>query len=87
LAEFDFLPELATIPRRNGKRINTVKADVQADAIVNGFSNEFRQNLESGKFSLPAGYRLEFGGEEEERDRYVTERSISKNHSVLARLV
>ena len=71
VAEFDFLPELATIPRRNGKRINTVKAYVQADAIAATVLDEFRQNLESGKFSLPPGYRLEFGGEEEERDTAV----------------
>lgn len=71
VVDFQLIPELAIIPRRNGKRVNTVRGYIQPDALASAVLDEFRQNLDSGDFRLPLGYDLEFGGEEEERNSAV----------------
>ncbi|WYL95725.1 MAG: efflux RND transporter permease subunit [Gloeotrichia echinulata IR180] len=68
LVDFQLIPELAVIPRRNGKRVNTVQGFIQPDSLASTVLDEFRANLDSGDFRLPLGYTLEFGGEEEERN-------------------
>ena len=85
VADFQLIPELAVIPRRNGKRVNTVRGYIQADALVSTVLDEFRQNLDSGDFRLPVGYTLEFGGEEEERNSAVA--NLVASVGVLAVLI
>ena len=71
VVDFQLIPELAVIPRRNGKRVNTVSGFIQPDALASTVLDEFRANLDSADFRLPLGYTLEFGGEEEERNSAV----------------
>jgi multidrug efflux pump subunit AcrB len=71
VTDFELVPEMAVISRRNGKRMNTIKGYIQADALASTVLDELRQNLDAGNFRVPPGYTLEFGGEEEERDSAV----------------
>jgi multidrug efflux pump subunit AcrB len=67
LAEVELVPELAGITRRNGERTNTVQAFLEPYALIAESLQDFRQRLEAADLALPPGYRIEFGGEDEER--------------------
>ncbi|PSN17382.1 acriflavine resistance protein B [filamentous cyanobacterium CCP5] len=67
IAEVSLVPELASISRRNGQRINTVQAFLTAGALPDTVLGEFRQQLETSGFQLPPGYRLDYGGEADAR--------------------
>ncbi len=60
-------PEVPSIPRRNGERTNTVKAYVDGEALPPEVTSAFLAELERRGYELPAGYRLEVGGDAEER--------------------
>jgi multidrug efflux pump len=59
-------PELSTITRRNGERLNLIQGFVRASSLPAKVLQDFQQQLTSN-LQLPSGYSLEFGGEEEER--------------------
>ncbi|MEL7496478.1 MAG: efflux RND transporter permease subunit [Planctomycetota bacterium] len=59
-------PETASIPRRNGERCNTVRAFVQPEALPPEVTSDFMNRLEASGFEMPAGYRLQVGGDSEE---------------------
>ncbi len=61
LADVTLEPNLATIERRDGQRINT------AGALPDTVLTQFRQQLADQDWQLPAGYRLEYGGEADAR--------------------
>lgn len=67
LAEVDLVPELATISRRDGQRINTVQGFITAGALPDTVLDSFQQQLAEHNFSLPTGYRIEYGGEADAR--------------------
>lgn len=67
LAEVSLVPDLATISRRNGQRINTVQGFITAGALPDTVLDRFQQQLEQHNFSLPTGYRIEYGGEADAR--------------------
>ncbi len=67
-ASIELTPELATIPRRNGERVNVVQAYVTAGVLPGQVLQSFRQLLAESDFQLPAGYRFEYGGEAAERN-------------------
>jgi multidrug efflux pump len=60
------VPETASIPRRNGERCNTVQAFVRPEALPPEVTSDFLSRLEASGFELPAGYRLQVGGDTEE---------------------
>ncbi len=62
------VPELAGVPRRDGERVNTVQAFLLPFTIISGSLEDFQQRLAQSAFELPAGYRLELGGESEQSD-------------------
>jgi multidrug efflux pump subunit AcrB len=70
-AELELEPELAVVPRRNGSRVNTVLGFTTAGTLPEVARVEFERRLVSGEFTLPPGYRTEFGGETGERDTAV----------------
>lgn len=70
LGEIELVPELATIHRRNGQRVNTVTAFIQAGVLPSTVLADFKQRL---SLSLPTGYRVEFGGESAERGESVAD--------------
>ncbi len=71
VAEIDLIPEPATISRRNGKRVNTIKGFITAGVLPSKILAEFKQRLFDSEFQLPEGYSFEFAGESEERNKAV----------------
>ncbi|MDJ0897270.1 MAG: efflux RND transporter permease subunit [Xenococcus sp. MO_188.B8] len=71
IAEIELIPEPATISRRNGKRVNTVKGFITAGVLPSKVLTEFKQRLSDSDFQLPSGYSFEFAGESAERNKAV----------------
>ena len=71
IASLDIIPARGVIPRRNGQRVNTIEGYIRADVLPETALVEFRQQLRHSGFAMPAGYRIEFGGESSERDEAV----------------
>ncbi|MCG8591092.1 MAG: efflux RND transporter permease subunit [Proteobacteria bacterium] len=67
LSAVELRPELAGIARRDGERINTVQAYLVPYTLIADSLTDFRRRLEASEFAVPEGYRLEFGGENEQR--------------------
>ncbi|MEM8809219.1 MAG: efflux RND transporter permease subunit, partial [Cyanobacteria bacterium P01_G01_bin.38] len=67
VANLDLVPDLNTIARRNGQRINLVQGFITAGSLPSAALSEFQQALENSGFELPAGYRLDYGGEADAR--------------------
>ncbi|MBY4677296.1 efflux RND transporter permease subunit [Marinobacterium arenosum] len=63
LATLELKPSRGAIPRRDGQRVNVVEGYIRAGVLPSVVLAEYRRNLEQAGFSLPAGYRMEFGGE------------------------
>ncbi len=72
LGNIKLLPEIASINRRNGQRINSIQGFIPAGVLPSTVLVDFKQRLENSSLqNLPPGYSLEFGGEEAERDKAV----------------
>ncbi|NEO77941.1 efflux RND transporter permease subunit [Moorena sp. SIO4G3] len=71
LGQIELVPELATITRRNGQRVNTVQGFITAGVLPSTVLADFKQRLETSDFQLPPGYSLEWGGESAERNEAV----------------
>jgi multidrug efflux pump subunit AcrB len=71
LGEFNLLPELANIARREEQRVNTVQAFITAGVLPATVLSDLQQQLQARNFELPPGYRYEFGGEYAERNQAV----------------
>ncbi|RZM82048.1 efflux RND transporter permease subunit [Leptolyngbya iicbica] len=85
LAEVTLEPDLASIARRDGQRINTVQAFLTAGALPDTVLTQFQQQLANENWQLPAGYRLEYGGEADARGDAVA--SLLSTVGVLAILM
>ncbi|MEM6403562.1 MAG: efflux RND transporter permease subunit, partial [Cyanobacteria bacterium P01_D01_bin.116] len=68
LGKVQLKPELAQITHYNGQRVNTVQAFLNAGVLPAEILGKFQTQLEQSNFSLPPGYKFEFGGEEEQRN-------------------
>ncbi|NNL66640.1 MAG: efflux RND transporter permease subunit, partial [Myxococcales bacterium] len=67
LGRVDLVPELAGVTRRNGERSNTIQAFLVPYTLIAESLADFRRRLDASGFALPDGYRIEFGGETEQR--------------------
>ncbi len=67
VADISLVPDIATIAHYDGQRVNTVQAFLKAGALPDAALTSFRQRLEESNFELPAGYRIEYGGEADAR--------------------
>jgi len=67
LASVDLVPSVSTIARRNGQRVNIVQGFITAGALPSTILTRFMEQLEQSDFTLPSGYRLEYGGEVDAR--------------------
>ena len=72
LATLHMEPEFASIPHRNAERLTTVQGFLEAGLLPSTVLSEFERRLAESDLELPAGYRLEVGGESAERDAAVT---------------
>ena len=57
-----------TIYRRNAERVNTVQAFIPPDILPEQALKDTLAAVEDAEFTLPAGYRLEIGGDSDQRD-------------------
>jgi len=71
LGDVELVPELATISRRNGERVNTVQGFITAGVLPAKVQADFKKRLADTGFQLPSGYSFDFGGEADERDTAV----------------
>jgi len=71
LGRIDLVPELAGITRRDGERSNTVQAFLVPYTLIAESLADFRRRMDASGFTLPEGYRIELGGESEERSEAV----------------
>ncbi|MEM7600045.1 MAG: efflux RND transporter permease subunit [Verrucomicrobiota bacterium] len=65
IGEFELRPETGTITRRDGERVNIIRGYAADGALPIDITNEVVADLEESGFTLPAGYRLQLGGEAE----------------------
>jgi multidrug efflux pump subunit AcrB len=71
LASIRLEPAPTRIDRYQNERINTVSGFLLPYAYPSEAVEDFRNRLEQANISLPPGYRIEFGGEEEKRGEAV----------------
>ncbi len=67
LSRLHLVPELSGIPRRNGERANTVQAYLVPYTLIADSLADFEARMAAAPIELPAGYRIELGGEDELR--------------------
>ena len=72
LGEFELDADVAAIIRIDGRRVNEVKAYLQAGVLPSTALSEFREQLTEAEFKLPEGYEIQFGGETEQRSHAVS---------------
>ena len=71
IGDLKLQPSRGEIPRRDGQRINTIEGYIRADILPAQVLSDVKAAIEAEGFTLPAGYRLEFGGEGEKRNEAV----------------
>jgi multidrug efflux pump subunit AcrB len=71
LGDWGLAPSTASIQRYQGERISSVQAFLSPFVLPAGAMAEFRDRLAEADLHLPPGYRLDIGGEEEERSESV----------------
>jgi len=67
ISSLTLVPDLATINRRNGQRVNTVQGFLTAGALPSTVLAAFQERLQQVGFQLPPDYRIEYGGEADAR--------------------
>ncbi|MCB1684345.1 MAG: efflux RND transporter permease subunit [Pseudomonadales bacterium] len=67
LGRWQLEPGASGIQRYQGERVSIVEGYLTPFVLPAGVMAEFRERLAAAPLSLPAGFRLEIGGEEEER--------------------
>ncbi|MEM9668228.1 MAG: efflux RND transporter permease subunit [Pseudomonadota bacterium] len=65
LGEVRLDPDTAIITRRDGERINNIQAFLEPYTLPAPTLAAYRELLDEAGFQMPAGYRIEFGGEAE----------------------
>lgn len=68
LGELKLVPSETAIHRRNGERINTVQGFVERNVLPEQALQLVQHRISESGLSLPAGYRLELGGDSDARD-------------------
>lgn len=67
ITDLRVVPDFATITRRDGQRVSNVQAFLEAGTLASSVLSEFEQRLAAIGWELPAGYRLQYGGEADAR--------------------
>ena len=67
IATVSLAPSESVISRRNAERVNTVQAFLVPGVLPEEALKAARTELDAQGFSLPPGYRLEFGGDSDAR--------------------
>ena len=72
IGDIELIPELSSITRRNGQRVNRIQGFIAPDVLPAIALEDFQQKFSSANIQLPPGYSLEIGGESAERNKTVT---------------
>ncbi|WP_187430105.1 Cobalt-zinc-cadmium resistance protein CzcA [Roseobacter fucihabitans] len=67
IADVTLTPGEPIITRRNAERVNTIQAFILRDVLPEEALAQVRAALDAEGFTLPAGYRLEIGGDSDAR--------------------
>ncbi len=67
IASVEMLPSDASITRRNGERVNTVQGFTLREVLPEEALKVVQDRLAEAGYNLPAGYRLELGGDSDAR--------------------
>ena len=68
IADVEMTSKIGSIQRRDGERINTIQGFVEFGVLPGTVFENFKAELSKADIQIPAGYRLEYGGESEKRD-------------------
>lgn len=68
IADVELTSKIGSIERRNGERVNTIQGFVEFGVLPGTIFNQFKKELAAANIQIPAGYRIEYGGESEKRD-------------------
>lgn len=68
IGEIELTPELASIPHKDGERVNTIRGYIQSGLLPAVALADFQQRLDESGAPLPSGYRILLGGEAEQRN-------------------
>lgn len=73
LGDLKMEPIRNSITRRDGSRVNTIEGYLRDGVLPAQVLAEVQQQLEATPLNLPAGYRIEVGGESEKRSEAVSQ--------------
>jgi multidrug efflux pump subunit AcrB len=85
VADFRLDANVGTIIRHNGHRVNEVKAYLRAGVLPADALATLKEDLRTSDIALPAGYRLEIGGESEKRSEAIS--TLIANVAVIVALM
>jgi multidrug efflux pump subunit AcrB len=71
LGQVRLSPELQEISRRNGERVNIIHGYLRQGTLPIEITNAVLADIDAGRLSLPAGYRLDLGGDSAEQQRAI----------------
>lgn len=71
LGSTKLVPQQSIISRMDGRGMNEVRAYTYAGVLPSAVLNPFKQEIADGRFVLPEGYKVEYGGEASKRDEAV----------------
>jgi len=72
IGDFELGADVGAIIRLNGQRVNEVKAYLQAGVLPSEALERFKSDFRDSKISLPQGYEIQIGGEEEKRTEAIS---------------
>lgn len=72
LAKLSLAPSRGEIPHRDGVRVNVIEAYLRSGILPSIVLKRIKEKLAQQDYQLPAGYRLEFGGESAARNNAVS---------------
>lgn len=73
IADIELNASKSVIPHRNSERVNVIEGYITPGVLPQTVLNSFKINLDNAQLNLPLGYRIEFGGESEERNDSVNQ--------------
>ncbi len=71
VADMEIEPSIISIPHRDGQRVNAVGAYLRSGILPDQVARDLQALMDEERYTLPAGYRMEFGGELAERSESV----------------
>jgi len=71
LGRFEIVPAQDTLARRGGERINTVRGYTAYGVLPEEVVTRLRAGIEADPPAMPAGFRIDWGGESDARDETI----------------